>query len=478
MIYGVIRWMGKYEGKDTAGIETDEEIAAGTDGTFMGDRLFDCAPKHALFVPLDKCKKDKRFCTATNKPTHNQNGFGSLETPDINGDISPPTSLSDQQVWEKVCGKNKGIQGHHNSCYLDSMLFGMFYFTTVFDSILYRPKGQSDIEPYETVQKVLKEGIVNPLRRNHYVRADKVMKLRELLDKYSNIPGMMNEEKDPEEFLMALLCHVMKADPFLHLSSGEHTYFYQLFMEKDDRLLLPTTQHLVEISCLQGGVKLKEVPSCLIIQMPRFGKDYKMYGRIIPSLELDITDILQYCPRECVICGHLAEFECKECYQSMGSPGLKDTAFCEQCSARIHKHLSRKNHEVDRIEVPMEYLEYITQQSKGGTEPEYTVPREKMELFAVVCIQTSHYVSFVKCGSGKDAQWVFFDSMADRMGEQTGYNIPQVTPVPDLVNWLSETKFEELATVSDDKIFPEHMRRLLSDAYMCMYQSPDVMKFR
>ena len=27
--------------------------------------------------------------------------------------------------------------------------------------------------------------------------------------------------------------------------------------------------------------------------MPRFGKDYKMYRRTIPSLELDITDILE-----------------------------------------------------------------------------------------------------------------------------------------------------------------------------------------
>ena len=39
-----------------------------------------------------------------------------------------------------------------------------------------------------------------------------------------------------------------------------------------------------------------------------------------------------------------------------------------------------------------------------------------MELFAVVCIETSHYVAFVKAGTGSDAQWVFFDSMADREG--------------------------------------------------------------
>ena len=37
-----------------------------------------------------------------------------------------------------------------------------------------------------------------------------------------------------------------------------------------------------------------QVPSCLILQMPRFGKNYKMYKRIVPSLYLDVTDILEY----------------------------------------------------------------------------------------------------------------------------------------------------------------------------------------
>ena len=43
-----------------------------------------------------------------------------------------------------------------------------------------------------------------------------------------------------------------------------------------------------------------------------------------------------------------------------------------------------------------------------------------MELFAVVCIETSHYVAFTRCGSGADATWCFFDSMADRKGEAEG----------------------------------------------------------
>lgn len=36
-----------------------------------------------------------------------------------------------------------------------------------------------------------------------------------------------------------------------------------------------------------------QAPSCLIIQMPRFGKDFKMFNKIFPSLELDITDLLE-----------------------------------------------------------------------------------------------------------------------------------------------------------------------------------------
>lgn len=36
-----------------------------------------------------------------------------------------------------------------------------------------------------------------------------------------------------------------------------------------------------------------KAPSCLIIQMPRFGKDFKLFKKIFPSLELNITDLLE-----------------------------------------------------------------------------------------------------------------------------------------------------------------------------------------
>lgn len=54
-----------------------------------------------------------------------------------------PASLEihNSEELASICGKFKGIQGHHNSCYLDATLFSMFTFTSVFDSILYRHPG-------------------------------------------------------------------------------------------------------------------------------------------------------------------------------------------------------------------------------------------------------------------------------------------------------------------------------------------------
>merc|ERR1712071_263799 len=72
-------------------------------------------------------------------------------------------------------------------------------------------------------------------------------------------------------------------------------YHHQLFVEKDEKLIMPTVQQLFEQSFLASGIKLKEVPPCLIIQMPRFGKSYKMYPHVLPSSLLDITDVLEDC---------------------------------------------------------------------------------------------------------------------------------------------------------------------------------------
>lgn len=65
------------------------------------------------------------------------------------------------------------------------------------------------------MQKVLREEIVNPLRKHMFVRADRVMKLRKLLDRLGSVSGLTSEEKDPEEFLHCLLSEIMRVEPFL-----------------------------------------------------------------------------------------------------------------------------------------------------------------------------------------------------------------------------------------------------------------------
>ncbi|CAG9098426.1 unnamed protein product [Plutella xylostella] len=303
-----------------------------------------------------------------------------------------------------MAGRSRGIQGHHNSCYLDATLFAMFTFTSVFDSLLYRPPEPEDCAQYSEVQRVLREEVVNPLRKHGYVRADRVMKLRTLLERLSDVPGLTSEEKDPEEFLNGLVAQILRAEPFLKLSSGQESYCYQLFVEKDESVSLPTVQQLLEQSFATSGVKLSEVPAALIIQMPRFGKNYKLYPRLLPSPLLDVTDLIEGLPRQCTVCGALARWECAACAGRCGA-GLESTAFCAPCLRLAHR--PRPHHQATPLAVSEELTTILES---------CPVPRVYMELFAVLCIETSHYVAFVKAGAGNDAPWCFFDSMADRKG--------------------------------------------------------------
>ena len=102
------------------------------------------------------------------------------------------------------------------------------------------------------------------------MRADRVMNLRQLLDSLSDVTGLTDQEKDPEEFLSSLLTQVMKAEPFLELSSGQTAHHYQLFVEHDPNLPLPSVQDLFDQSFNSSRVKLRKAPPVLILQMPRF----------------------------------------------------------------------------------------------------------------------------------------------------------------------------------------------------------------
>ena len=227
--------------------------------------LFSCPEGKGVFVPYTHVIPDPRF-KETIPAAINGQDFGPKDSPIVPGNCPPCPTVEN---ISSISGRNKGIQGHQNSCYLDATLFSMFCFTSVFDSLLYRPRGEKDIARYDEVQRVLREEIVNPLRKSLFVRADRVMKLRTMLDSLSDVKGLTDQEKDPEEFLSSLLTQVLKAEPYLELSSGQTAHLYQLFVEKDPDIVMPTVQDLFDQSFNTSRVKLRRAPPVLILQMPR-----------------------------------------------------------------------------------------------------------------------------------------------------------------------------------------------------------------
>ena len=135
--------------------------------------------------------------------------------------------------------------------------------------------------------------------------------------------------------------------------------------------------------------------------------------------------------RECFICGHLAQYECLQCLPDRKLQPGRIKQYCTTCNTQVnqttilavmcptdpalgvkhhtfllqvHSHHTRQGHSPKSLEVP------------ADAASDTPVLRHTMQLFAVLCIQTSHYVSFVKY-SPDPHSWLFFDSMADRCGE-------------------------------------------------------------
>uniref|UniRef100_A0A8C5QTH2 USP domain-containing protein n=1 Tax=Leptobrachium leishanense TaxID=445787 RepID=A0A8C5QTH2_9ANUR len=364
---------------------------------------------------------------------------------DAQSDVPP---VPECDVLEKMVGLRRGIQGHHNSCYLDTTLFSLFTFSSVLDHILQSPE-ICDAK----VQRILRQDIVNPLRRYGFVHAENVMKLRKLL----RCDSFITEEKDPEEFLSALLHEVLAVEPLLQIrcrNKTQESNSYQIIVERDGSLTVPSVQTLLERSFrFYEDLKFEKVPSCLILQMPRFGKKFKMFPCIIPSLELDITDLLYTRSRVCCICLEGAEYECTQCLADPLTTDGDIRQFCHPCERQVHSQKHLQDHRPKRLE--------------GQSDCSVSLP--KLELLAVLCIKTSHFVSFVKYGPSKHS-WVFFDSMAGKIGNEIGTNVPVVRSCPQLGEYLalSEEQFHKLDFNKMDGL----CKRFFSDSYMCIYQYP------
>lgn len=152
-----------------------------------------------------------------------------------------------------------------------------------------------------------------------------------------------------------------------------------------------------------------------------------------PQRCLQIPYFFLTAPRECFICGHLAEHECVQCLPDHKLQPGRVKQYCTTCNTQVmfyflglflnikyatlqtcgfnfllffqvHTHPSRQGHSPKALTVPDDVASHSS------------VPRHMMKLFAVLCIHTSHYVSFIKYGPDPHS-WLFFDSMADRCGK-------------------------------------------------------------
>ncbi|XP_072314901.1 ubiquitin carboxyl-terminal hydrolase CYLD [Eucyclogobius newberryi] len=490
--FGVIRWIGRIEGiqETVAGIELEQEVSAGTDGSYLGERYFHCAPNKGLFVKLRKCRRDSRFPepeTPVNQVERcNSIAFAEWGSERVDDHTPPAEGEEARQLYQ---GWKRGIQGHLNSCYLDASLFSLFSCCSSADWVLFWPINADQSERSSHAQDLLRCEIVNPLRRFGYVCASKTMALRRLLEAANSDAGFTNQEKDPEEFLNKLF-QLLTVEPLLKIRSmsqkPQQCHLYQLFPPSPSpsppprndtphspiallsppagRMRVSSVQALLESSFYHSGLKFVEAPSCLLLLMPRFGKDFKMYDAILPSLSIDITDLLDDSLRQCSICESVAEWECPQCYDDPDiTPGhLKQ--YCPTCNTQVHSHKKRSSHRPLDIAVPQEL--------HGAP---LRCARQRMSLFAVTCIETSHYVSFVRHGS-EPQDWLFFDSMADREGGENGFNVPRVKACPEVGRYLGLSE-DELGRV-DSGSLKEPARRLLCDAHMCLYHSPELSLYK
>uniref|UniRef100_A0A3B4UQ40 ubiquitinyl hydrolase 1 n=1 Tax=Seriola dumerili TaxID=41447 RepID=A0A3B4UQ40_SERDU len=494
-LFGVICWIGRISGipEPVAGIELDQELSAGTDGSYLGERHFRCPANKGLFVKLRNCRRDSRF-PAPETPVNQVERCNSIafaewgserveeHTPPVDGD----------EARELYHGWKRGIQGHLNSCYLDATLFSLFSCCSSADWVLFWPSDPDTDQNSSQAQDLLRCEIVNPLRRYGYVCASKTMALRRLLEAANSDMGFTNQEKDPEEFLNKLF-QLLRVEPLLKIrlsmtQEPQECHLYQLFpptlapspysplpqssldspiplfSPSSNRMRVASVQALLESSFLHAGLKFVEAPSCLLLLMPRFGKDFKMFDAILPTLSLDITDLLDDTLRQCSICQAVAEWECLQCYEDLDIMPGRLKQYCPTCNTQVHSHRKRTSHSPVKVRIP-----------KGPWTGPLHCTRQRMSLFAVTCIETSHYVSFIKHGP-LPTDWLFFDSMADREGGENGFNVPRVKACPEVGRYLSLSE-EELSRV-DAASLQEPARRLLCDSYMCLYHSPELSLYK
>ncbi|VDM51390.1 unnamed protein product [Toxocara canis] len=206
----------------------------------------------------------------------------------------------------------------------------------------------------------------------------------------------------------------------------------------------------------------------MILQLPRYGQQ-KVFDKIVPQQELDITHLVFDSKRPCTICFKAADLICPECFLTR-EVLLGDVTYCGCCYEKAHAGFDHRPQPIRRSSQ--------TEASSSLSRRSQVIPQRKLQLAAVLCIEMSHYVTFVRTITAN--KWLMFDSMADRVGLSDGYNVPEVKQCEKVSQWLSDSGISKLRTniEKDGRLPPEvetdpQLMRLLSDCYVCIYTAEE-----
>ena len=101
---------------------------------------------------------------------------------------------------------------------------------------------------------------------------------------------------------------------------------------------------------------------------------------------------------QCFMCNNTSSYVCNDCNNEPSLQASKKLFFCDNCSFLWHNHPNRQSHRPHQLK-------------STGTDDDFDTG--KLQLLSVLCIETSHYVCFTRV---TENDWVFFDSMAERLG--------------------------------------------------------------
>ena len=247
-----------------------------------------------------------------------------------------------------------------------------------------------------------------------------------------------------------------------------------MFDQNPQKLPSITVAEMFRNSLNENSLQLATVPPFLILVAPRHERSQRSYRYIIPNGEITLDkSILQLACQDCGKTNGGSQplidfFVCDQCSSVQPSAPSTDTTiqcFCNPCLQQKHRQLH--------------YSVFINHLPRT-IKPD----QHKMCLFAVLCIEISQYVAFVKCKTQQNGErWLFFDSMSDRIDDQR--NVPSVSLVPDFDQWLSEPSrnprfFTQLDATLQDQTKPMsqkfnenemHRLRLFRDGAFFFYEN-------